>query len=67
MNMVLCFFIQLYLAFGLAGMVWPEKFMPLFGVLMFPWAASHRLIRVNGLAAIAAYLLLVAKIFLAGF
>lgn len=66
MNLGLCFFIQLYLVFGVAGMVWPEKFMPLFGVLMFPWAASHRLIRVNGLAAIAAYVLLVGKIFTAG-
>ena len=66
MNLVLCFFIQLYLAFGLAGMVWPENFMPLFGVLMFPWAASHRLIQVNGLAAIAAYLLLLGKIFVLG-
>jgi hypothetical protein len=67
MNLVLCTFIQLYLVFGLAGIVWPEKFMPLFGVLMFPWAASRRLILVNGFAAIAAYLLLVAKIFLTGF
>jgi hypothetical protein len=66
MNLVFCFFIQVYLAFGLAGMVWPERFMPLFGVLMFPWAASHKLIRANGLAAIAAYLLLVARIWMVG-
>jgi hypothetical protein len=66
LNFVLCVFIQLNLVFGLAGMVWPEKFMPLFGILMFPWAASPRLIRANGIGAIVIYLLLLSKIVLMG-
>jgi hypothetical protein len=54
----LCFDVQLGLAFGLAALLWPTKFMPLFDILMFPWAASCRAIRANGIAAIAASLLL---------
>ena len=48
----LCFVVQLGLAFGLAGLFWPDKFMPLFEILVFPWAASSRAIRANGIAAI---------------
>jgi hypothetical protein len=54
----LCFDVQLGLAFGLAALLWPNKFMPLFELLMFPWAASSRAIRANGIAAIGASLLL---------
>ncbi len=54
----LCFVVQLGLAFGLAALFWPDKFMPLFETLMFPWAASCRAIRANGLAAIGLSLLL---------
>ena len=54
----LCFVVQLGLAFGLAGLFWPDKFMPLFETLMFPWAASRRAIRANGIAAIGLSLLL---------
>lgn len=50
---VLCLLVELCLAFGVAGLFWPDKFMPLFEVLMFPWTASYRLIRVHSLAAIA--------------
>jgi hypothetical protein len=60
--LALCLVVQLFLAFGVAGLLWPEKFMPLFGVLMFPWHASSRIIRANGLLAIAAYLLIVATL-----
>jgi hypothetical protein len=62
----LCLVVQLYLGFGVAGLLWPDKFMPLFGILMFPWAASHRVIRVNGIAAIGAYLVLLAKLLTSG-
>jgi hypothetical protein len=59
----LCFVVQLGLAFGLAGLFWPDKFMPLFATLMFPWAASRRAIRANGIAAIGlSLILLVARI-----
>ncbi|SPF37809.1 hypothetical protein SBA1_1870005 [Candidatus Sulfotelmatobacter kueseliae] len=56
----LCVGVQLGLAFGLAALFWPDKFMPLFEILMFPWAASYRLIRANGIAAIGFSLLLLA-------
>ena len=55
--------LQLGLAFGLAALLWPNKFMPLFEILMFPWAASSRAIRANGIAAIGlALLLLVTRL-----
>jgi hypothetical protein len=54
----LCFVVQLGLAFGLAALFWPDKFMPLFETLMFPWAASRPAIRANGIAAIGLSLLL---------
>jgi len=44
--------IQLTLAFGLAGLLWPDKLLPVFHVLMFPWPASYRTIRTGSLAAI---------------
>jgi len=50
-TLALCFVVQLGLVFGLAGLFWPDKFMPLFKILMFPWAASSRAIRANGIAA----------------
>jgi hypothetical protein len=54
----LYFVVQLAVAFGIAGLFWPDKFMPLFEVLMFPWAASCRAIRANSIAAIGLSLLL---------
>ena len=48
----LCAGVQLGLAFGLAALFWPDKLLPLFAILMFPWAASSRAIRANGIAAI---------------
>ena len=53
----LCAGVQLGLAFGLAALLWPNKFIPLFDILMFPWAASCRWIRANGVAAIGLALL----------
>jgi hypothetical protein len=43
---------QLALAFGLAGLLWPEKLAPVFDILLFPWPASNRAVRVNSIAAI---------------
>jgi hypothetical protein len=54
----LCLVVQLGLAFGLAGLFWPDKFMPLFAILLFPWAASYRAIRANSIVAIGLSLLL---------
>jgi K+-transporting ATPase c subunit len=56
----LCLLVQVFLIFGVAGILWPEKFMSLFGVLMFPWQANSRIIRANGMLAIAAYLGIIA-------
>jgi K+-transporting ATPase c subunit len=63
-TLALCLFVQLFLAFGVAGLIWPEKFTSLFGVLMFPWQANDRIIRANGMLAIAVYLVVVATLLL---
>jgi hypothetical protein len=57
-HLALCAGVQLGLTFGLATLFWPNKFVPLFEILMFPWAASCRWIRANGIAAIGFSLLL---------
>jgi hypothetical protein len=59
----LCLVVQFCLAFGVAGLFWPEKIMPLFEVLMFPWAASYRSVRANSIAAIGLSVLLLARLF----
>jgi hypothetical protein len=60
--LVLCLVLQLCLAFGVAGLFWPEKIMPFFDVLMFPWAASHRSVRANSIAALGLSALLLARL-----
>ena len=65
-NLVFCLIAQLNLVLGVAGLVWPDKLMPLFGVLMFPWPATYRAIRVNGIVAIGAYLLVLGKLLTVG-
>jgi hypothetical protein len=61
----LCLVVQFCLAFGVAGLFWPERLKPVFEVLMFPWAASYRSIRANSLAAIGISALLFARLLLA--
>ena len=61
-NVVFLLMVQLNLVFGVAGLIWPDKLMPFYGVLMFPWPASHRAIRLHGVISIAGYLLVVAKL-----
>lgn len=63
-NLIFLVIVQLNLVFGIAGLVWPEKLMPLFGVLMFPWPASYRAIRTHGIVAIAGYVLVLSKLLL---
>jgi len=65
--LAVCLVVQLSLAFGVAGLLWPNKLMPLFDVLMFPWAASLRTVRANSLAAIGISLVILAKLLLLGF
>ena len=54
--------IELSLALGLAGLFWPDKLLPLFEVLLFPWAASNRTIRAHSIGTIAAAVLLLVKL-----
>jgi hypothetical protein len=61
-NLIFYLIVQLNLIFGVAGLMWPDRMMPVFGVLMFPWPASRRAIRTHGVVSIVGYLLVVAKI-----
>jgi hypothetical protein len=58
----LCLIVQLCLAFGVAGLFWPEKVRPVFDVLMFPWPSTFRALRLNSIAAIAVSILLLARL-----
>ena len=65
-HLVLSLVVQLSLAFGVAGMLWPEKLFAVFDVLMFPWPATHRIVRVNAwgalFVALVLFLALVARL-----
>ena len=63
-DLVFYIIVQLNLVFGVAGLVWPDKLMPVFGVLMFPWPASYRAIRTHGIVAIVGYVLVLGKLLL---
>lgn len=58
----LCLVVQLCLTFGVAGLLWPEKFMPVFDVLLFPWAASYRIVRINSLCSVGLSMILLVKL-----
>jgi hypothetical protein len=59
-HMVQLLVVQLSLVFGVAGLLWPEKLVAVFDVLMFPWPATHKLVRANAWGALfLAVLLLV--------
>jgi hypothetical protein len=49
---------QISLAIGLAGLLWPQKVMPIFDVLMFPWPSTYRMLRANSIGAITLSILL---------
>jgi hypothetical protein len=53
---------QLALVFGLGGLFWPDKFIAVFDVLLFPWPASYRTVRMNSVAAIAFSMVLAARL-----
>lgn len=53
-----CVLAQLCLLFGLAGLFWPEKFLGLFDVLMFPFPASYRTVRAHCVGALVLSFLL---------
>ena len=56
-NFLFCVIVQLNMIFGVAGLLWPDKLMPYHAVLMFPWRATHRAVRVHGVVAIAGWIL----------
>lgn len=58
----LFFAVQLCLATGIGGLFWPDKFILLFDVLLFPWAATYRVVRIHSLAAIALSALLFLRL-----
>jgi hypothetical protein len=62
-NYIVFLMVQFNLILGVAGLLWPDRLMPVFAVLMFPWPASYRAIRVHGVVAIAGYVLVLAKMF----
>ena len=66
-NLVFYAIVQLNLVFGLAGLIWPNKLMPLYGVLMFPWPATHHAIRLHGAVAILGYVFVVARLLAAAY
>lgn len=51
--MVQLLVVQLSLTFGVAGLLWPEKLVAVFDVLMFPWPATYKLVRANAWGALA--------------
>jgi hypothetical protein len=58
----LCLMVQFCLGIGLAGLLWPEKLMPIFEVMMFPLPASYRGIRANSVIAIVLSVLLFVRL-----
>jgi hypothetical protein len=57
-HMLLSLVVQVSLAFGVAALLWPEKLIAVFDVLMFPWPATHKFVRANAWVAILLSVLL---------
>ncbi|MDQ1387852.1 MAG: hypothetical protein QOF56_1306 [Acidobacteriaceae bacterium] len=62
-HVVLLLVVQLSLTFGVAGLLWPERLVAVFDVLMFPWPATHKMVRANALGAILLALFLFVTLF----
>jgi hypothetical protein len=58
----MCLLVQFCLAFGVDGLLWPEKIKPYFEVMMFPYGATYRALRANSIAAVALSALLFARL-----
>jgi len=58
-----CMIVEVCLAFGMTGLFWPEKLLPVFEVLMFPWVASYRMVRAHSVATLALSLILILQLF----
>ena len=62
--LALSFVAQISLVFGMAGLFWPEKLLPIFDILMFPWISTYRTVRLNSIAALMLAVLLLAGLVL---
>jgi len=51
--MVQMLMIQLSVIFGVAGLLWPERLVAIFDVLMFPWPATYKMVGANAWGALA--------------
>jgi len=56
--------VQLCLTFGVAGLLWPEKLVEVFDVLMYPLPASYKTVRINAWGAILLSFLLFLRLLL---
>ncbi|HKW16164.1 MAG TPA: hypothetical protein VJO35_01520 [Terriglobales bacterium] len=61
-HLLLSLVVQLSLAFGVAGLLWPERLVSVFDVLMFPWPATYRLVRANAWGALLLSVILFAAL-----
>lgn len=62
--MVQILVVQMSLIFGVAGLLWPEKLVAVFDVLMFPWPATYKLVRANAWGALLLAVVLFAAVML---
>jgi len=63
-TVLFCLLVQANLIFGVAGLLWPDKLMPYFAIMMFPWPATERALRVHGIVAIAGWVVVLGKLLL---
>lgn len=62
--MVQLLVVQMSLIFGVAGLLWPEKLVAVFDVLMFPWPATYKLVRANACGALLLAIVLFTAVIL---
>jgi hypothetical protein len=62
--MVQILVVQMSLIFGVAGLLWPEKLVAVFDVLMFPWPATYKIVRANAWGALLLAVVLFAAVML---
>src|SRR5207253_10030017 len=50
--------VQICLAVGMAGLLWPDKVKPVFELLMFPWLPTYRALRIHSIGVLGLSFLL---------
>jgi hypothetical protein len=61
-HLLLSVVVQFSFAFGVAGLLWPERLVSVFDVLMFPWPATYKLVRANAWGALLLSVILFAAL-----